>query len=157
MEKTRWTITSPTITRAGGISNLPRPQTDSIDYTRVSNLLFYYNGLPAGTTVSCGIDDVRALMKLDQRSIADPYVEIDGHRLTAQGEIHEGEYLFAWPGESARHYRAGHDGSPSSTAPLPTMQLSAGTHQVRFGCQDQLSMPIRVRLTLQPAERHEMP
>lgn len=133
---------------------LARPEADSIDYARVSNLLFYYNGLPAAATVCCGIDDVKALMQLDERRIADPFVEIDGRRLAMQGEIREDEYLFAWPGEAVVQYRAGSDGTPVSATRFPETELPSGAHQVRFGCQGQLTLPVRVRLTLQPAERY---
>ena len=37
--------------------------------------------MPGETTVSCGVDDVKALRTLDEPSITDPWVEIDGTRL----------------------------------------------------------------------------
>jgi hypothetical protein len=35
--------------------------------------------------------------------------------------------------------------------------LPVGEHAARFGCRDATQLPVRVRITLQPPERHEMP
>lgn len=66
--------------------------------------------------------------------------------------------LIAWPGEAARRYGLPHsdDDSAVSTT-LMQIALPAGEHTVRFGCAGDLLMPIRVRWTLQPAERHALP
>jgi len=42
------------------------PALNTADYSRISRINFYYNGLPANTTVKCGIDHVRAVIQTDQ-------------------------------------------------------------------------------------------
>ncbi|MGQ9729750.1 MAG: hypothetical protein ACUVX8_00620 [Candidatus Zipacnadales bacterium] len=43
---------------------LPRGEHDQLDYSHIVNINFYYNGLPGQQTVSCGLDDLRALKQL---------------------------------------------------------------------------------------------
>jgi hypothetical protein len=43
---------------------LPHVAEDEVDYSHIVNVNLYYNGIPAQTTVSCGIDDLRALKTL---------------------------------------------------------------------------------------------
>lgn len=132
---------------------LPRPQRDPIDYTRVRTLMFYYNGIPAGATVSCGIDDVKALMALDARELIDPYVEVGGHRFTWKGRLGDGQYAVLWPGEAARRY-APRLLEPESGAVTPPVSIDAGEYPVTFGSANDGAAHVRVRVTLQPAERH---
>jgi hypothetical protein len=137
---------------------LVRPQKDTIDYRRVQRLLFYYNGLPGRTQVSCGIDDVKALRKLEERRVTDPFVEIDGQRLAMQGSLREGQYVLAWPGETARRYAPLQNNAETDvTVSSLVLALTEGEHTVRFGCKGDLLMPVRVRVTLQPGERYEIP
>ena len=51
---------------------LPRAPEDTIDYSHVMSVNLYYNGIPANTTVTCGIDDLRALRTLTGKPSADP-------------------------------------------------------------------------------------
>ena len=64
---------------------LPRPDPDPIDFSRVTTMNFYYNGLPAKSTVACAIDDVKALPATDIQSVADPWFEIESTRLEWKG------------------------------------------------------------------------
>jgi hypothetical protein len=51
---------------------LDQPDLNTLRYDRVKSVSFYYNGLPAGQTVTCGIDQVEALIAGDggaERSI----------------------------------------------------------------------------------------
>lgn len=135
---------------------LARPAKDPIDYAKVRALNFYYNGLPAKTAVSCGIDDVKALRGLDRQSLQDPWVEVAGQRLAWKGTLTEGQYLVLWPGEPPEIYGPERP-KEMPKEPFVSTPLPAGQHAVRFGCAGSLSMPVRVRLTLQPPERHEIP
>lgn len=147
---------------------LARPEKDPIDYRRVRSLTFYYNGLPAQTTASCAIDDVKALRSLDRRTISDPWVEIDGMRLKCAMSLGEGQYVFSWPGEPVARYGRLPGESTSLLSILASSDASAaavgadktlpmGKHEVRFGCRDALTMPVRVRVTLQPPEQYRVP
>jgi hypothetical protein len=51
---------------------LPRKPEDTIDYSHVMQVNLYYNGIPANTTATCGIDDLRALRELTGKPSADP-------------------------------------------------------------------------------------
>ncbi len=42
---------------------LTSPALNDLDYGNVTRILFYYNGMPAKTSVSCGIDQVEAVFK----------------------------------------------------------------------------------------------
>ncbi|AMV37531.1 hypothetical protein [Planctomyces sp. SH-PL62] len=137
---------------------LERPAQDAIDYRRVQGLLFYYNGLPAETTVTCGVDGVKALRSLDTPGIVDPWVEVDGKRLEWKGKLEQGQYLAVRPGEPSARYAPRTKAPELSAEPSTTLELPAGREStVRFGCRGELAAPVRVRVTLQPPERHGIP
>ncbi|MFA6547055.1 MAG: hypothetical protein WCS99_21740, partial [Limisphaerales bacterium] len=135
----------------------PRPGKDSIDYRNVRTMTFYYNGLPGRTNVSCGIDDVKALRALDQPAIVDPHVELGGQRWTWQGTLNEGQYLFFWPGEPISRYGRPLEKPERLSAKAMDVTLPPGEYPVTFGCRDGLKVPVRIRVTLQPPERHDIP
>ena len=135
---------------------LARPVKDPIDYSNVRHLMFYYNNLPGKTTVSCGIDDVKALRRLDTRAIVDPYCEVGGKRFDWKGSLGEGQYLIIWPEESVtRHGLPLEQPEVASDRP-PSVVLPVGEYSAEFGCSGQPSMGVRARLTLQPPERYEV-
>ncbi|MFH1267631.1 MAG: hypothetical protein ABIK89_18090 [Planctomycetota bacterium] len=136
---------------------LARPASDPIDYSKVSYLAFYYNSLPAETAIACGIDDVKALGRLDTRAIVDPYVEVAGRRIGWKGSLSEGQYLVLWPEESATRYGLPLKQPEVSPEKPPLVVLPSGEHSATFGCSGGPNMPVRVRVTLQPPERYEVP
>ncbi|MBN1421562.1 MAG: DUF4091 domain-containing protein [Planctomycetes bacterium] len=72
---------------------LPRPekpQPEPVDYTRIASLLFYYNGLPAGASVTCWIDDVKALRTLDAARILHPALRSQGGSIESEATVEEG-------------------------------------------------------------------
>ena len=155
--RARWTTTSPTTSPAGATSNWPGPAQDPIDYSQVRSLTFYYNGLPGRKTVACGIDDVKALRSLDERQVVDPVVEVGDQRFTWYGTLREGQYLILWPGEPIRRYGPPLTEPESSATPAETFTLPTGEHTVRFSAGAPWTMPVRVRVTLQPPERYAVP
>lgn len=136
---------------------LVRPEKDAIDYAQLRSLTLYYNGLPGKTSVACGIDDVKALRRLDERQLVDPWVEIDGKRFAWQGQLEEGQYLIFWPGEPTKRYGMPLVEPETVAAPAEDLVLPAGEHTIRFGCQGGPALPVRVRATLQPPEQHRIP
>jgi len=132
---------------------LVRPQPDVIDYTHVTTLNFYYNGLPAKTAVACAVYDVKALRVAENTEIVNPWVEVNGRRLAWVGKVMGGQYLFLWPGEPVRLYGPASASPETGTEPADTLELPQGAHETRFGCEN-LVAPVRVRITLQPPERH---
>lgn len=135
---------------------LARPEKDPIDYSQVRAMSLYYNGLPAKTKVSCGIDDVKALPALDERCIRDPYVEFAGKRFQWTGSLAEGQYLILWPGESLTRYGLPLT-EPETAAAGVDWEMPAGKYEAKFGCTGTPGMPVRVRITAQPGERHRIP
>lgn len=135
---------------------LARLEKDPIDFADVRSLTIYYNGLPGETTVSCGVDDVKALRSLDEPSITDPWIEVDGKRLSWSGTLGAGQYLVYWPGEPIGRFGPPLKSPERSAEAAETVLLQPGEHSVRFGCKDAPAIPARGRLTLQPPERHEI-
>ncbi len=81
---------------------LPRPtkpQPEPIDYSRVRHLILYYNGLPAGQTVSMWIAGVKALPAMDEAAVVDPALELAARRLVFRATLRHGERLVYFPGE----------------------------------------------------------
>lgn len=93
---------------------------------------------------------------LEGRTVIDPFVEIGGQRWQWKGELGAGQCVLFWPGEPVARY-----GLPLSRPERLSEQAAAtilpvGRHVARFGCRGGLRLPVRVRVTLQPAERHEI-
>lgn len=132
---------------------LPRPQTDPIDYAQVRSLMFYYNGLPAKATVSCGIDDVKALAKIDMRTLTDPWVKVGDHRFRWKGPLGDGEYVTLLPAEPARRH-APQLAEPQTGDVVEPRSLDAGEHRVSLGAAGGIPGRLRVRVILQPDERY---
>lgn len=133
---------------------LDRPAKDPIDYANVRYLGLYYNGLPGRKTVSCGIDGIKALPVVDKRTIKDPWVELAGRRWMWKGELEEGQYLFLWPREPIRRFGPPLNGPETSPQEADEIVLGGGDYPARFGCAGNLLLPLRVRLAMQPPERH---
>jgi len=136
---------------------LPRPDPDPINYAQVRRLNIYYNALPAKTSVSCAIDDVKALPGLDGRTVIDPWVEINGHRFDCPGVLDEGQYVFRRPGEPLRRYGLPLTRPEVGAEVSRAIALPQGEHSARFGCTGPLMAPIRVRVALHVPERHPLP
>lgn len=132
---------------------LARPPKDAIDYSRLSQLYLYYNGLPARTNVTCAIASVRALPALDEPAVIDPVFEVAGQKLTWPVTLLTGQTFTYWPDEGVR-ISIGEKHGPVARFELPTtITLPPGKHTVRFTSPTPLTAAPSVRLTLQPAER----
>jgi hypothetical protein len=136
---------------------LARPEPDPIDYATVRTLMFYYNGLPGGRRVSCAVDDVKALRRLDQQTLQDPTVEIGDRRWLWQGPLHGGQYVFFWPGEPVRCYGLPRTSEAASPPSAESVVLPPGKYTARFRCRGTPALPVRVRVTRQTTERHAIP
>jgi hypothetical protein len=136
---------------------LARPEKDPIDYAKVRTLMFYYNSLPGKIAVSCGIDDVKALRTLDAQALTDPHIEIGGKRWELKGSLGTGQYVSFWPDEPITRYGLPLKQPEKSSEKAASVVLPPGDHPVRFGCRGTLALPVRVRITLQPPERHRIP
>ena len=133
---------------------LARPPAGAIDWSRIRSLYFYYNNLPAHTTVACGIDGVKAIPAVDPQRVVEPRVEIGGHEIRWRGSMAAGQWMVAWPGEPVQRYGPGVSGT-SAVETAPEVALPAGDQNVRV-LFDGVA-PLQVRLTLQTAERYKIP
>jgi hypothetical protein len=136
---------------------LRRPEKDPIDYAKVRTLMFYYNGLPGKTSIACGIDDVKALRTLDEQVLTDPYVEIGGKRWEWKGRLGTGQYVFFWPDEPITRYGLPLEQPEKTREKAASVVLTPGEYPIRFGCRGTPALPVRVRVTFQTPERHEIP
>ena len=94
--------------------------------------------------------------ELDDQALVDPYVEVGGSRLEWKGELHAGQYVFFWPDEPVTRYGLPLKQPERLPENAASVTLPVGEHTVRFGCREGAQMPVRVRITLQPPERHEV-
>ena len=135
---------------------LPWPTAREIDLTQVRSMSIYYNGLPANTTIACGIDGIKVIPAIDQLTITDPYVQIGSKRLEWKGELKQGEYVFIWPEEAILHYQQDRTQPVITSDIAPLLSLPKGKQTVRFGSEGRLETALRVRITQQPAEKHKI-
>ena len=91
------------------------------------------------------------------KTLVDPFVEIDGKRWEWKGELRAGQYAFFWPDEPVTRYGLPLKQPERLAANAAAVTLPAGEHTVRFGCSGTAQTPVRVRVTLQPPERHAIP
>ncbi|OGV82289.1 MAG: hypothetical protein A3K19_25155 [Lentisphaerae bacterium RIFOXYB12_FULL_65_16] len=76
-----------------------KPQPHVVDYAKIDYLLFYFNVLPAKTTVTCLIDDVKALMRLDEGTVESPELRVGERASAFPAVLKSGERLVYFPGE----------------------------------------------------------
>lgn len=131
---------------------LARPAKDAIDYTRVTQILFYYNGLPGKKTIVCGMDGVRALPALDVPVLKNPRLEVDGQVLSWLVDLEEGGSLTFWPGAGTRVTGNRKSSLPELASPA-ALKLAKGKHAVRFGVDGALLQSVKARLMLATPER----
>lgn len=136
---------------------LPPQQPEPIDYGHVRALNFYYNGLPAKTTVTCAIDGVKALPATDRQVLADPWIEVGGHRIEWKGTLTAGQYLFLWPGETPKVYGPAFVEPSQGSEAVSPVTLPDGEYTATFGQAGPFATSLRARVTLQPPERYEIP
>ena len=98
-------------------------------------------------TVRVGLN-VHLLPEAGEKTLVDPFVEIDGKRITLQATLLAGQYVFQWHGEATRLYSPQKDTSLLPEAGGELKELQPGRYRVRFGSE----LPCRVRLTFQPVE-----
>ncbi len=134
---------------------LPRPEKDAIDYGQVGHLIWYYNALPAKKTVTCAIDDVKALPALDSPALATPTLEVAGRRLSWPATLAAGQAITYRPQEGAFLSGAGMGKGKRLDAPA-ALTLPPGRHTVRFTCQEPMTAGAMVRILLEPPEQLEL-
>ncbi len=94
---------------------------------------------------------------LDNQTLVDPFVEVGGKRWEWKGELRTGQYVFFWPDEPVTRYGLPLKQPERLPENAAAVMLPVGEHTVRFGCRGASQVPVRVRVTLQPPERHPIP
>lgn len=136
---------------------LPWPKNLKIDLAQIRSFELYYNGIPANTTIACGIDGIKALPAIDLPSIINPTVKVGDRSIEWKGELKQGEYLVIWPGEAIKHYQLDQNKTVTTSTIAPLLRLPKGPHEVQFSCQGALTTSLRARISRQPAEKHPVP
>jgi len=119
---------------------------DGLDRAAVEYLLIYYNGIPAGQTVSCCVDAVRALPVVE--GLRDPEVSVGGDRLVLPVALSVGDRLVYDGTGAARVYRRG-AGAPETVEPRGApLGLAPGRNPARFAFGAGLPPDYRVAVSL---------
>lgn len=118
------------------LHTFPIEERASIDWKRIEYLLFYYNSIPAKTTVSCRIDDVKALPVVTTPPALSGFeLAVNGKRIRLPGEVRTGQTLTTdgfgtctvWPGGMVPGKRV--------QVPETALLLRPGPNEVSFSCK----------------------
>jgi len=137
---------------------LPRPtkpQPQPIDYRKVEQLMFYYNGLPAGATVTCWIDDVKALAELDEARLVSPALQAGTQRIEFPATLREGERLVFLPNEQPEIIPA-RAGERRKLPVAETVRMNAN-QTVTLQAAEPLTSRVEVRLVQDCPEELPLP
>lgn len=132
------------------------PSPEPIDYSHVTQILFYYNGLPGKTTVTCWIDDVKALAELDEAILPDLTLTIGGQTVTFEGSLASGERLVYFPGEEPYIIPAT-AGERRPLPAIPDLWLREGVGEVTVSATAPVSGAIEARLVQDLPEELALP
>jgi hypothetical protein len=117
----------------------------NLDRSKVQSLLIYYNGIPSHQTVTCWLDDVRAVPRF--AGLRDPELTIGGCRLVLPGELRTGDRL-VFDGSQCRIYRKS-GGAAEAVQPRGTpWLLQAGRTRVVASFAGELLPQFRVAISL---------
>ncbi|NUQ00043.1 MAG: hypothetical protein HUU35_09350, partial [Armatimonadetes bacterium] len=71
-----------------------------LDYGKIAYLAFYYNALPAKTSVTCWFDGLKALPALDSGTLTNPILRVGDREVVVPVVLAQGERLIWHPGEA---------------------------------------------------------
>ena len=117
-----------------------------LDLSKVEYLIIYYNAIPAGKTVTCCVDDIRALR--DSLTLSSPTLTVGGRKFVFSAALAKGDRLKYAQGRECKVFRAG-TRTPTLIAAygLPP-RLSAGPNRVEINLDapppDALQMRVQV-------------
>ena len=111
------------------------PARSKTDWTKIDYMLFYYNGVPGKTTITCLLDDVKALPHLAKpQALANPGLTVNGRQVRFPAQIPPGQCLTTdgfggcvlWPG--------GMKPGVKVDVRAATFTLKPGRNEVKFSC-----------------------
>ena len=123
----------------------------NLDLHKIEYLIIYYNGIPAGRTVTCHIDDVRALPAAPP--VKRPELTVAGKRIVFPVELSAGDRL-VFKGPKDCWVQSGPKGQREAVRPegKPAM-LSPGPNQVTLGFGAGSPQQFRMTVSLAKAYR----
>ena len=89
----------------------------NLDLARIEYLLFFYNAIPAGQTVTCHVDDIRVLPRTS--AISHPTLAVSGQAVTFPVQLFAGDRLAFDGMDDCRIYRTA-AGQPERVRPTGT-------------------------------------
>jgi len=97
--------------------------------------------------------EIQALKGTEGQVVKAPWVEIAGQRFEWEGGLQAGQYLMMEPGQNIAIYGAPLK-EPQKTGILtPRLELKSGSYDVKFGCDEGSSLPVRVHIIIFPPEK----
>ncbi len=106
----------------------------------------YYNGIPAGKTVTCYVDEIRLLRQVEP--LANPELTIAGNRIRFPAALHAGDRLVFKGMNDGRLYRASGEIAPVTPEGMPP-RLQPGRNPVLFSLSPDGPNEFRVGVLLE--------
>jgi len=123
--------------------NLGGPKLKDVSKIRAMNI--YYNGIPAGKTVACFVDEIRLLR--EPEPLRDPTLTVAGKEIRFPVAMHAGDRLALGATGDCRLFRK--SGDIEKVKPLgPVPKLSSGRNPVVFSLPDSAPRGFRVFVSL---------
>lgn len=114
---------------------LPIAPHATIDWTKIEYLIFYYNNIPANTTVTCKIDGVKALPALTTTDrLSGLALTVNGARTDLPGELGKTETLTTDGQGTCTLWPGGMKPGRKTNAPQTAIQLRPGSSELRLSC-----------------------
>jgi concanavalin A-like lectin/glucanase superfamily protein len=116
------------------------------DPSRITAMHLYYNGIPAGKTVTCYVDEIRVLR--DVEPLTNPELTIADKPIRFPIAMSAGDRLVFKGMDDCRLYRA--SGKIEQVAPVGALpRLHAGRNRVEFGLSGKVPDEFRVAVSLE--------
>ncbi len=116
------------------------------DPGRITAMHFYYNGIPAGKTVTCHVDEIRLLRPAEP--LRNPELTIAGRSIRFPAAMHAGDRLVFRGMENCRVHRATGTSEPVVPEGAPP-RLTAGQNEVLFTLPASSPQEFRVGVALE--------
>lgn len=120
------------------------------DPSQITTMNLYYNGIPAGKTVTCYVDEIRLLREVEP--LANPELTIAGKPIRFPVAMSAGDRLVYKGLDDCRLYRASGEFErvrPDGTSP----RLAAGRNEVKFALPGKVPDEFRLSLSLEKQYR----
>lgn len=117
----------------------------NLDLAHIQGLLIYYNSIPAKQTVTCYVDDIRALFTVER--LRNPTLTVGDQRVTFPVELEVGDRLVFDGGQCLLHRGANTDPQPIAADGRPLV-LQGGRNRAALSFDGDLLPRFRVGASL---------